>query len=151
LGGRVASALYAHASERVHRVSHLGGHRFAAVVVSLPDGMCYGRVAPEHAETLVREHTAGRLYDLAYLRGRSGFDEPSQAAEIAHRRATGIREIDDVLPIAIEKVETGARVVLDVRGEQVTLDVSKETLSIERPASCGEPNTRAITLRALRV
>jgi hypothetical protein len=149
-GNRVVSALVPYAGARVLRVSHLGGHRFAAVVVTAPDGLCFGRVVPEDAERFVSEHDAGRIYSLERLRGRSGFADPEQTAEVAHRVATGLVGIDEVVPSGATLVPAGVRVTLDVRGETVALDVTKESLPFERPGSCGEPHMRAVTLRASR-
>lgn len=148
LGPNVATALHAQAGGRVLRVSHLGGHRFAAVVVTVPDGLCFGRVAPEDAERFVREHDAGRIYDLEKLRGRSAYGEPMQSAEVAHRKAASLVGIDDVIPVEDALTDRGVRVTLEACGERIDLEVTKDVLPYERPGSCGEAPTRAVTLRA---
>lgn len=147
-GGRVATALFAQAGERVLRVSHLGGHRFAAVVVTAPDGLCFGRVDVEEAPAFVRAHDAGQIYDLGRLRGRSGFSDPEQIAEITQRVARGLTGVDDVLPIGSGPTERGVRVTVSSLGEHVSLEVTKQVLDYERPGSCGEKPTRAVTLLA---
>jgi Sucrase/ferredoxin-like len=70
IGRPLAESLAAQRPGRVWESTHLGGHRFAPVVLSLPDGFVYG--GPD----------AGRL-SLASCRGRSTLSPPAQAAELA--------------------------------------------------------------------
>src|SRR5690606_10098426 len=71
------------------QTSHLGGHRFAATMVHLPRGVCYGRLVPEDAEAMTSAHTAGRLYDLRRYRGQTRYPTPVQAAESWLREQEG--------------------------------------------------------------
>ena len=87
-GRPLAAALAEVAPEATWEVSHIGGDRFAANVLVLPDGLYYGRVEPGDAESLVRTHREGRL-DLEHLRGRTAHPFPVQAAEIHLRRHLG--------------------------------------------------------------
>ena len=73
--------------------SHVGGDRFAANIVCLPTGVYFGRVAPEEAERILRDHEAG-LLDLDRYRGRSCYPPLMQAAEIFTRRELGERRLD---------------------------------------------------------
>jgi hypothetical protein len=75
--------------ERTWQVSHIGGDRYAANVVVLPDGLYYGRVTPLDAPRLATAHREGRLL-LDRLRGRTAYPFAVQAAEIYLRRATGL-------------------------------------------------------------
>ncbi|HEX6338960.1 MAG TPA: sucrase ferredoxin, partial [Jiangellaceae bacterium] len=79
-GRPVASALSAAYPEHTWECSHMGGDRFAGNLLCLPDGIAYGRVAPEDAPTIAREYLDGRL-DLAHLRGRGRYPFAVQAAE----------------------------------------------------------------------
>jgi hypothetical protein len=63
----------------------MGGDRFAANMVVLPEGLYYGRMDPGSASEVAWLHEAGRL-DLTRLRGRSSAPMPVQYAEIALRR-----------------------------------------------------------------
>ncbi|NJN54464.1 MAG: sucrase ferredoxin, partial [Anaerolineae bacterium] len=45
-GAALYRALAEKVSSAVWMTTHLGGHRFAGTLLSLPDGVCYGRVAP---------------------------------------------------------------------------------------------------------
>jgi hypothetical protein len=94
-GPAVAGAL-AHARPgRVYECSHLGGHRFAANLLVLPDGLCFGRLDVRSALALVEELEAGRL-PLEHLRGRSTLAPEQQAAEILVRRKLGMTGLDDL-------------------------------------------------------
>lgn len=70
IGRPVAVTLAAANPGRVWESSHLGGHRLAPVVLSLPDGFVYGG---PHAGALT----------LSACRGRSSLSRPAQAAELA--------------------------------------------------------------------
>jgi hypothetical protein len=83
-GRPVASVLSTARPEETWECSHLGGDRFAANVVVLPDGLYYGRLDALSALTVAGAHAAGQV-DLDHLRGRSGLAMPVQAAEIALR------------------------------------------------------------------
>jgi hypothetical protein len=94
-GRPVASALSAAHPDETWECSHLGGDRFAANVLVLPDGLYYGRVHAASALTVAGAHASGRL-DLDHLRGRSGLAMSVQAAEIALRQELGETGLDTV-------------------------------------------------------
>ena len=88
-GPAVAQALERVRPGQVYECSHLGGHRFAANVLVLPDGLCFGRLDARSAPALADELDAGRL-PLEHLRGRTAFEPEQQAAEILVRRELGL-------------------------------------------------------------
>ncbi len=94
-GRPTAAALARSHPDHAWEVSHVGGDRFAANVLVLPEGLYYGRVTPEAAPDLARRHLEGHL-DLDRLRGRSGFGFAVQAAEVALRRHVGVTRTDAV-------------------------------------------------------
>jgi hypothetical protein len=94
-GRPVAQALFYSHPDEAWEVSHIGGDRFAASVLVLPDGLYYGRLDPESAARMAVWHHDGRL-DLDHLRGRSGYSWPEQAAEIFLRRETGLDSISSL-------------------------------------------------------
>ena len=60
-------------ADRVWECSHIGGDRFAANVVVLPDSLYFGRVEPESAMPLLEALDAGRIGQVGLLwrpRGR---------------------------------------------------------------------------------
>jgi hypothetical protein len=92
-GRPVVRALVDEAVEEVWESSHVGGDRFAANLVFLPQGIYYGRVPPEDAARLIREVEEGRV-DLTHYRGRSCDQPLVQAAEIFLREELGERRLD---------------------------------------------------------
>ena len=94
-GPAVAQALERVLPGQVYECSHLGGHRFAVNVLTLPDGLCFGRLDVRSALALAEELEAGRL-PLGHLRGRSTLEPHQQAAEILMRRELGLTGLDDL-------------------------------------------------------
>jgi len=88
----------------VWEVSHIGGHRFAPTVLSLPSGTVHGRLDAGEAIAMRAESAQGRLY-LKGLRGSSAYPAPLQVAAIAVRNAFDIREQGaiDVLRVVSDK------------------------------------------------
>jgi hypothetical protein len=87
-GRPVAAALGERYPEQAWEVSHLGGDRFAASMLVIPDGLYYGRLDPEAAIAVARARLDGEL-ELDHLRGRTGYPMPVQAADVALRRELG--------------------------------------------------------------
>lgn len=131
-GRPAASALGELLPDDTWECTHLGGHRFAATMLALPSGLCFGRLDPgtivETARALLRGEVAPEL-----LRGRAGVHPALQVAEATVRRERGLRAVDDVLPIDFEDGQAS----LDVRGEHVTVELALGDLGRLR-ASCGK-------------
>lgn len=85
-GRPVAAALSQRWPEATWECSHTGGDRFAANVIALPDGACYGGLDPDVAVPVLERHFAGGP-DTAYLRGCTGHSPAEQAAVVATHRA----------------------------------------------------------------
>jgi hypothetical protein len=68
--------------------SHLGGDRFAANLAVLPHGLYYAHVTAATAGRFVRAYEEGRV-EVAWLRGRSSYRAPVQAADHHARLALG--------------------------------------------------------------
>ena len=126
----------------VWQTTHLGGHRFAPTLVSLPDGYVYGRVAPAGANQLWAAHQGCELW-LDHLRGRACYDGPTQAAEILLRQHTGRVAPDDFRWLATEKGENGQWLVrfVDPAGQLHPVHLCQETLPTPIQVSCGKPQT----------
>jgi hypothetical protein len=92
-GRPVWHALQHAAPEQAWQVSHVGGDRYAANVIVLPQGLYYGRMEPPDGARLVAAHREGRLL-LDRLRGRTAFPFAVQAAEIYLRRALAEERYD---------------------------------------------------------
>jgi hypothetical protein len=128
-GAVVAKALAAARPGAAYESSHLGGHRFAANVLVLPDGLCFGRLDVRSAVALVDDLDAGRL-PLEHFRGRTSLTEEQQAAEILLRRELGFVGLHDVM-----HVEGMTFALRDDR--RATVRVHSEKLE-PRPFSCRE-------------
>jgi len=82
LGRPVADTLGALHPEETLEASHLGGHRFAATMLVLPEGLVYGHLDVASAMEVVAGHLAGKVA-VDHLRGRSRLHPPAQVAEVA--------------------------------------------------------------------
>ena len=96
-GRPVAAALDLLRPGAVWECSHVGGDRFAANVLAMPQGLYYGRVAAGDAAALVAAHEAGETIP-ALLRGRSTAAPAAQAAMLHVARTRGQTRIDAVHP-----------------------------------------------------
>ena len=125
--------------------SHQGGHRFAANLALFPHGLFYGMVEPDQAGTIVDSYLDGRVVLDGY-RGRSSFDELSQAADFLARRQDSLTGIDDLTPIRTADLGEG-RYEVSFEGPQgglaVRLEVTKGPM---RPESCNNPKLTPVKL-----
>jgi hypothetical protein len=112
------------AADRVWQSTHVGGDRFAGNLVSLPDGLFFGRVGGD-AAGLVAELAAGRI-DLERYRGRSCFPFPVQAAERRIRDETGLAGIDDLVFAGWEPTADGWTVRFRIAGTDETHEADVE-------------------------
>jgi hypothetical protein len=134
----------------VWQTSHLGGHRFAACALWLPEGLMYGRLRAEHAEDFVAARRAGEIGQLDLFRGRCSYNRPTQAADIFLRRRLGEQAADAIqwqATVPESESTWEARFRLESGDEAVR--VRLEDTGVERPASCGgEPElmTRFVEL-----
>lgn len=121
-GRPVAAALAeAHPAE-TWEVSHIGGDRFAANLLVLPQGLYYGRVDAESAAT-VAARTAEGLLDLDHLRGRSSYAMAVQFAELALRRHLDESRDDEVRLVSRRRVAGLTDATFDVGGVRWRLQV----------------------------
>lgn len=87
-GRPVALALAARYGPAVWETTHVGGDRFAANLVLLPQGAYFGRLDPASAVRVAGLALAGTL-DLTAYRGTAGRTASRQSAEWHLRRALG--------------------------------------------------------------
>jgi hypothetical protein len=149
-GMPVFAALAQAQGDCVWQTTHLGGHRFAATLLVLPVGVCYGRVQPEEAAPLAAAHARGELYDVARLRGRCAYAGAAQAAEVALRAQLREVGLGALRLLGTQASEQGMRVrFLHVsEGREHELEVRAEPLP-PAPASCGAPAKAGQRLVAL--
>ncbi|MGW0041232.1 sucrase ferredoxin [Rhodococcus sp. NPDC003348] len=89
LGRPIVSALSEVDGADVWECTHIGGDRFAANMIALPEGLYFSRLGAESARAAVRDHLAGRM-SPTHLRGRAALPQPAQVAEHVIREATGV-------------------------------------------------------------
>lgn len=95
-GRPLVAALAAAHPECTWEVSHVGGCRFSANLLVLPDGALHGGASPSDGLRIADAALAGQV-DLAGLRGRTGLSTFAATAEVALRRhldLTGLAEVE---------------------------------------------------------
>ncbi|MBY8878692.1 sucrase ferredoxin [Streptomyces sp. PLK6-54] len=137
-GRPLADELTRSGGHDVWEVTHLGGHRFAPTMLVLPHGYAYGRVNGHHAKDIL-EAAASGLVVLAGCRGRSAWERPGQAAELAVRSLTG-EERADALAVGPAEPRGGDHWTVPVThrdGRVWEVAVTRSAAQPPRPESCG--------------
>jgi hypothetical protein len=148
-GRPIVNALARAFPDQVWETTHLGGHRFAGTLLTLPDGACFGRLDPASAAQVVGAHRQGRT-DPAHLRGTTRWEPAVQAALVAALGAHGPASADDLVPGVIEA--DGAHTTVEVLGraplpELTVVDVVTEALP-DAALSCGDRPKPHVAQRA---
>ena len=137
----------AHALSRVHpdrtwESSHVGGDRFAANLVVLPEGHYLGRIEAEDAVRVVADLLAGRL-PPGHVRGRSSLPLPVQAAQQFARDALDAWGVRDLVPVE----QTGAgrdawRVLLADPDVEVVVRYDRSGSGERHLLTCDSPDAK---------
>lgn len=142
----VFQALQELVGDAVWQSSHVGGHRFAANVVTFPDATYYGRVLPHEAPELVAARQRGELY-LPHLRGRATYPEMVQAADYFLRGETGEAGLYAFRFAALEQHDDASWTVTfdetDGAGSHRLL-IAREVNDLPLYASCGQLQTKPL-------
>ena len=88
-------ALRETAGAQVWECSHVGGDRFAANVIGMPQGAYYGHVFPSDAGALADAQRDGELV-LEKYRGRCCYSRAAQAGEFFIRAESGLTSFDQL-------------------------------------------------------
>jgi hypothetical protein len=130
------------------QATHVGGCRFAASLVVLPQRQRYGRLSPEEAPAFLATLERGEIYVPAY-RGRPDLPEAMQAAEVAAlawAEERGIAQAHvhiDAVPSAPPRGGEELRVAARVGGRVLQLRLRAEALPVngrcDRLAEGAEP------------
>ena len=124
-------------ADQIWECSHVGGDRFAANVVLLPDSLYFGDVDADTAPCLLAAHDDGRL-DLDRFRGRSTLRLPAQAAEHAVRSRLGLDRLDAI--DAVTSRSAGEVEVLLSDGRTVLVGIERVDRPSPTPLTCkGRP------------
>ena len=143
-GPALYQAIADFAGDRAWQCTHLGGHRFAPTLVTLPDGAFYGRLTPAEAGSFVKAYDQGELF-LEKLRGRCIYDPVSQAAEQFLRRETGLRQRASYAWQGTEALDDKRWAVTfrGADGQSQRIIVIQEA-PVERLVSCNPLKTKAV-------
>ncbi|HZB41098.1 MAG TPA: sucrase ferredoxin [Ilumatobacter sp.] len=124
-------------ADRLWECSHIGGDRFAANVVVLPDSIYFGRVEPDSALPLLEAFDDGRI-DLARFRGRTSLSLAEQAVEHFVRRELGIDALD---ALAIEGRDEDGAFAVRVAERTARVRIRRRMVSVAEPLTClGRPD-----------
>ncbi|WP_399084746.1 sucrase ferredoxin [Streptomyces sp. BBFR2] len=148
--GRPLAADLANTGTETWEVTHIGGHRFAPTLVVLPFGYAYGRASAELVRNAVAAADNGQIV-LDHCRGRSTWDRPAQAADLAVRDMLREYRADALDVVRTEPVrpETGyaerptsplpslSVTVAHSDGRMWQVLVEQRTDGAPAPASCG--------------
>lgn len=163
-GRDIAKSLAAQWPSSVWECTHLGGHRFAATCLTLPDGVVYGRLDATCAVEVVGGHWADGV-DPVHLRGISRLSQPAQSAlarvlgELSRGEGTRVRA-REVAVLSETPVEGDTRdVVLSLPTDgpdpgcvagsvRATVRVTPERLPAA-PVSCGAAPRERTAYRAV--
>ncbi len=126
---------------QVWQTTHTGGHRFAATLVCLPEGIGYGWVEPQDAAPLIEAHRNRLLYRIDQYRGCSAYPGVVQAAETLLRAESGI------LDLAAFRLHRSTSLAADRwqvefarsdGAEIYTVQVAAAAVTLPNPHSCGK-------------
>lgn len=133
----ILDALPPDVSEQVWECTHIGGHRFAPVALTIPRGIALGRTTVQGLIELVREN---RL-DVMSVRGRSDITAPEQAAEISARRHWSLFSVNTDLTIRAQPDQSDADKVtcntIHPDGSEYRVTLTRRRTS-DAPASCDQ-------------
>ncbi|WP_233526282.1 sucrase ferredoxin [Actinomadura spongiicola] len=148
-GAPLARSLTARFGRRVWETTHVGGDRFAANLVCLPHGICYGDLGEAEAVTAANAYLRGEVV-LDRLRGRAGTSEPAQAVEHFVRAHTGRLGLDDVTDVSVNPITGTSRYkgVVNVQGCRYHIVVEAVQQSAPCGPGCGE-NLKTYLVREL--
>lgn len=149
-GRPLAAELDASATADTWEVTHIGGHRFAPTLLVLPYGYAYGRADAPSVKAAVEGVREGRVVTTG-CRGRSTWERPGQAADLAVREHTGESRADALTVTAVQTAGAHWSVAVthaDGRRWRVTIAAEAGTPT---PTSCGAEPDVPTHMRALRV
>ncbi|MFE7780949.1 sucrase ferredoxin [Streptomyces nigrescens] len=157
--GRPLAAELAACGTETWEVTHIGGHRFSPTLFVLPYGYAYGRASAPLVKEAVEAARDGRIAG-DHCRGRSAWDRPGQAADLAVRRLIGEDRADalDVIrtdtvwlePKPADSRTPGSSAVAEASpawavtvahsdGRTWLVTVEQRADGAAAPASCGAP------------
>ncbi|WP_181727296.1 sucrase ferredoxin [Streptomyces sp. PT12] len=162
LGRPLAAEVAGAGGADVWEITHLGGHRFSPTLLTLPHGYAYGRMTSVGVKNVVAALTRGRVA-LDGCRGRSTWDRPGQAAELAVRALIGEEGADALTEVTASRAQDAGggdaggegaawtATVSHADGRRWSVTLADEPAGAAAPASCGAAPAPAarLTTRAV--
>ncbi|MFI9599275.1 sucrase ferredoxin [Streptomyces sp. NPDC052043] len=142
LGRPLAAELASSGVQDVWEVTHLGGHRFSPTLLVLPFGYAYGRAEAHAVKEVLHGVSEGRVV-LEGCRGRTAWERPGQAAELAVREAAGEFRADALSVVRTEDLLTAGSApcwevtVAHADGRRWRVTVVQRAALPPHPESCG--------------
>jgi hypothetical protein len=146
LGRPLAEELAASGYGAVWETTHLGGHRFAPTMLVLPYGYAYGRLSAFTAKEVLEATREGRMLPEP-CRGRSTWDRPGQAAELAVRELAGETAAEALTVCRSD----GAQRVRHRDGRVWEVEVTAVECTPPRPESCGKAPAGPLRMEAAAI
>ncbi|MCK1798710.1 sucrase ferredoxin [Streptomyces sp. XM4193] len=135
-------------------ITHIGGHRFSPTLLVLPYGYAYGRTDAPAVKEVTEALRDGRLV-TDRCRGRSAWDRPGQAAELAVRELTGEDGVDALRVTdtrgSAQDAEAWAVNVTHTDGRRWRVNVVACADAPPLAASCGAALSRQPRMEAVAV
>ncbi|MFI9226687.1 sucrase ferredoxin [Streptomyces rimosus] len=159
--GRPLAAELAVSGTEAWEITHIGGHRFSPTLFVLPYGYAYGRASAPLVKDAVESARSGRVL-LDHCRGRSAWERPAQAADLAVRELIREDRADALDAVRTEAVPSSgpgdapvtpawAVTVAHRDGRSWRVTVEQRTDGAPAPASCGLPLGRPARMAVLSV
>ena len=157
-GRPVVTNLAAHRPSNTWETTHVGGDRFAPNLVVLPHGLYYGQLSPEIALAAVKAYEEAQVLP-GYLRGRTPYPPPAQAAEHFARVELRDSRLHGLQVAGVDQLDPVTwRIWLRHTGEAGTTMVETTVRAVSSPLpaqlTCGNPQAthyRTFELVALQV
>ena len=135
-GNPVFNVLHEAFPSQVWKSTHIGGDRFAANLLSLPDGVMLGRLQIDSVIRVVRDLANGTI-DLGHYRGRGFYPFYVQAAEHYLRTERELVGTDDLRSVEWERREGSTRAIFALPdGTRCTVTVQERRADDPRTLTC---------------
>lgn len=118
-------------------ITHIGGDRFAASMVVFPLGHYFGHLSPLSGLSAARNYRDSTL-QMGNLRGRSGYPNSVQSAELFLREQLGAHRVNEVEIISWQERGTDAAVDLDHQGKRYRVTLVKHEHPEELINGCSD-------------
>ena len=138
LAGRpVAAELARTWPDQVWECTHTGGDRFAANVIVLPEGVCYGGLSAATATGVLAAHREGSP-DLTHLRGITGRGSHEQVALASVSALLGVLPWDRRrLTVAAHREDRRWWVEVDLDGQRAAVVEGHDEVRAAHHLTCG--------------